>query len=221
MKKFTSELKKLKKNESGSFTLEASLLFPILLILTISLIFFSLVIYEKVELHQRAQLMADRMAYSWGNSGKDPATGSFDKYTSDADSNDGLYWRLFGNNILSKFGLDLGNKSADIAIGSRNSSSLPDRKLSRIPKSWLPAGATGTIQFWNNFAGGKIVVHLHQTLSLPATIKKILGISVISTNAYASVSDPVEFIRDTDLVVHYAEALKNNPIRGINIFRKK
>lgn len=213
---------RLGKNESGSFTLEASLLFPIILILTICLIYFSLVIYEKVALHQRAQLIADRMAYVWGNSTKDPVTGAFTMYTSDPRSPDGLYWQLFEDNFLSKFGLDFGRRSGNIAIGSHSGGSLPDRKLSRAPASWLPAGASGHVKFENDLTGGKIEVELKQPLSLPDSVEMIFGINRISTQASASINDPVEFIRDTDLVFHYAETLsKGTAMRAIKIFKRK
>lgn len=104
-----SVFSRLRNNQDGSFTIEASLLFPMLLIMTIALIFFCLIVFEKVVLHQRAQIIANRAAYVWDNSSKNITTGAFNKYTSDPDSTDGLYWRLFGNQIFSRFHLNFGN----------------------------------------------------------------------------------------------------------------
>lgn len=93
------------KDDKGSFTIEASLIFPMLLIITLSLIFFSLVIYYKSVLQYDANRIADQVAFSWNNSSKDLQTGEFNTYTTDL--NDGLYWRLTGNNFLSQFGLTM------------------------------------------------------------------------------------------------------------------
>lgn len=76
-----------------------------LLIITLSLIFFSLVIYYKSVLQYDANRIADQVAFSWSNSSSDLKTGEFDTYTTDLD--DGLYWRLTGNNFLSQFGLTM------------------------------------------------------------------------------------------------------------------
>lgn len=207
------EIKKLKKSEAGNFTLEASLLFPIILMLTISLVFFSLIIYEKVVIHHRAQLIADRMAYVWNNSSRDPVTGAFSVYTSDTSSDDGLYWRLFGNNFLSKFGLHFGGSDA-----------LINKKISRAQKRWLPKNSEEQIQFKNTVAGGYIKVRIKEPLHLPSSIEKLFGIHHVETTAKSSINDPVEFIRNTDFVYHYAQQLLKNtgrsPITAISLFKK-
>lgn len=219
-------LKKLRMNQDGSFTIEASLLFPMILIMTLTLVFFCLIVFEKVVLHQRAQIIANRSAYVWNNSSKDISTGTFTKYTSDPGSTDGLYWRLSGNQIFSKFHLNFGGGTGEIEIGNKNNTSLIDKKLSRIPKGWMPAGSTGNISFHNNWTGGKIIVNLNEPLRIPDSISKLLRIRHISTRASASISDPVEFVRDTDFLYHNASVLLEklpsgrSPGSAISIFKR-
>ncbi|HEU5140384.1 MAG TPA: TadE/TadG family type IV pilus assembly protein [Bacillales bacterium] len=193
--------KPFKGNQSGSFTIEASLLFPILLILTISLIFFSLVIYQKAVLYQRAHLIADRMAYTWDNSHKNIENGAFSRsdYTTDLNNGDGLYWRLTSNKFLEKFGLDL-----DLGGGG-----LIREKISRSSNDLLPGGTDRQIRFVNDLTGGKIVVTLESPLRFPAFIEKLFGIQEVTARASADVTEPTEFIRTTDLVVTYVKQLIN------------
>lgn len=200
MKLLMKGIKRLSKNQSGSFTIEASLLFPILLILTVCLIFFSLVVYQKVVLYQRAHLMAERVAYVWDNSHKRLGTGAFDEgdYTTNVENGDGLYWRVTSNDFLSKFGLDLG-------LGG----GLIGKKLSRASGDFLPGGTTRHIRFDNDLTGGKIIVGLDSPLRLPASIEKLFGIDGIEAKASADVTEPTEFIRTTDLVVTYVRQLIN------------
>src|SRR5699024_10636562 len=94
--------KRFRKNEKGMFTLEASLIFPIIFVVTISLILFSLVFYQKVVVYQKANMIAERTAYTWDNSQKDFNTGSFaENQYSSMDAGDGLYWRT--NTIGAQF----------------------------------------------------------------------------------------------------------------------
>jgi hypothetical protein len=77
------------KNENGSFTIEATFVYPLVLCCTLALLFISLWTYEMASLQQMSAITADRAAFIWDNSTKDPITGAFDIH-----ENDGLYWRL-------------------------------------------------------------------------------------------------------------------------------
>ncbi|QGS68926.1 hypothetical protein CV093_12355 [Oceanobacillus sp. 143] len=106
------------KDDDGAFTIEASLVFPILLMLTLSFILFAIVIYQQSVLHYSANTVAERVAFVWDNSDKDIDTGAFDKYTT-FDGGDGLYWRLTNDQYLSQFGIDIfSSGGATIQIGS-------------------------------------------------------------------------------------------------------
>src|SRR5699024_12202435 len=124
-------LKKLKQREDGVFTLEATILFPIILIITMTFIFFSLVIYQKAMLTHSANTVAERLAFVWDNSYKDINSGEFDKYPT-FDGGDGLYWRTFDNQYLSKFGIDnvFGGGIDDISLATWRGGDLPSECLS-------------------------------------------------------------------------------------------
>lgn len=198
--------KKFNRDENGVFTLEASILFPIILIITMTFIFFSLVLFQKATLNHSANMVAERLAYVWDNSDKD-LSGEFDEYTTDND--DGLYWRVSDNQYLSKFGLDFFTSTDDtkVELGSSGGGDLPSEKLSRASSDMLPPGATGNARYENGISGSEIVVEMKSPLDLPGFVQGLLGIDSISVEASHSVIDPPEFIRSTDLVVYAAETV--------------
>lgn len=181
----------LKREEKGSFTIEATMLFPILLILVLCFIFFSLVIYEKVTSQYQANAIASAMAYSWNNSSADVSTGEFGMTEHTTMNGDGLYWRLTGNNFLDKFGL------GGIVPGN----DLVSAKTSRIN------GYDATIEFHNNFLIPEVEVKISRSLALPASVANIFGISEIEAVASHPISEPAEVIRTTDFAIYGTEKL--------------
>src|SRR5699024_7725451 len=102
-------MKPFLKQERGSFTFEATLVFPAFLMFVLAGVFFCIVIFQMGTAHYTAQKAASQVAYTWNNSQKDLETGEFEKhlYPGLGDSaGDGLYWRIFDNGILGMFGLD-------------------------------------------------------------------------------------------------------------------
>ncbi|MGP3787060.1 TadE/TadG family type IV pilus assembly protein [Paenibacillus sp. 1A_MP2] len=83
------------KKEEGSFTIEASLVFPIVLFILVLLLFFSMYMYQKTFLNQHAYAASERAAYSWDNSHKQAMTGEVV-----AGEHDNLYWRLTDDRLL-------------------------------------------------------------------------------------------------------------------------
>lgn len=197
-----------KKNDRGSFTMEASLLFPIILVITICLILFSLVVFEKVVLQQRAHLIAEHLAFVWDNSNKDIMTGEFprNQYTTSKDVEDGLYWRIRDDLFLSRFNIISNPSNVELSIGEKGTS-LPAKKLSRITTDVLPNGVTGTVKYQNDILGRKIIVELERPLNLPKFVTDLFQTNIVTAKATAIVTDPVEFIRTTDMIITYLEKL--------------
>src|SRR5690606_16877957 len=77
---------------AGRFVLEAALLFPVLLSATVALMFVGLYAGVQSLALSTAGIAAERAAFSWDNSHRNPVTGAFfpGQY-------DDLYWRLTGD----------------------------------------------------------------------------------------------------------------------------
>lgn len=173
--------KRLKKNEDGNFTIEASLIFPILLIMIILFIVFSLVIYERVTLQYQANKVVSQLAHSWGSSSKNVNTGAMggDGYVT--ENGDGLYWRLTSNDVFG-FSISGGN--------------VIEAKKSRVGEY------SGHVTFDNGMFTQTIHVELEKQLSLPPSIAEFLGLNSIGATASHPVIEPVEIIRTTDFMLY-------------------
>lgn len=194
--------KKIHKEEKGSFTLEASLLFPILIILVLLFIFFSLVMYEKVTLQYKANQVASQLAHSWSSSTQDLKTGAMGESDYVTNNSDGLYWRLTGNNFLAKVGVDIGDNGL---VGS---------KISR-------AGSYAeNVTYENGLFGQKIIVTLEKQLSLPQFVTSLFGIDKLETTVSYPVIEQVEMIRNTDLMLYGIEKFRDLAAEYIPMFNE-
>ncbi|WJH34058.1 hypothetical protein N6H14_29545 [Paenibacillus sp. CC-CFT747] len=64
------------ESEEGSLTIEASFVYPMILLATLSMVGFALFAYGKASLALTAETAAERTAYVWDNSRKDWETGA-------------------------------------------------------------------------------------------------------------------------------------------------
>ncbi|WP_025026473.1 TadE/TadG family type IV pilus assembly protein [Caldalkalibacillus mannanilyticus] len=216
-----------RKDERGSFTIEAAIIFPVIFFVTIMFIIFSLYIYQKVQLYYIANQMAERAAYVWSNSHKDPITGEIQgasgaitpdntKEFLNRNQRDGLYWRV-GELLGIVYGAvtrtespaqTAMNFSKGSAVGA--SSSKSGEKLTRIIDSgMLPAGVSGNITYKNYVVYRSIEVELSNPLKLPPFLEKIVGNSV-KAQATSTITEPVEFIRNVEFVRMYSKRVKKH-----------
>ena len=71
-------MKRLIRDQKGSFILESSLVFPSIFVAILILLFFCLYLYQNAALGQVAAVAAERSAYSWDNSYRKPLTGAYE-----------------------------------------------------------------------------------------------------------------------------------------------
>lgn len=192
-----------KKENEGSFTLEASIIFPMLLIIVLLFVFFSLVIYEKVTLQYKANQIASRMAQTWRSSTMDVQTGELNKSDYVINNGDGLYWRITSNNGFNKFGLNLSDNG------------VVTKKKERVGKY------SENVTFKNGLFEQEIIVSLDKDLALPNVISDIFGISKVGATARHPVVDQTEMIRNTDFIIYGFGKFKEYASKYIPIFNKK
>jgi len=196
---------KLKGNE-GSFTVEASLVMPIVLMVTIILMFFCMYIYQQSIIQQVASAAAERSAYSWDNSHKEVSKGAFPK-----GQYDSLYWRIKDDQMVgAMFGWAGAENKQSISLpGGENSGSLPTTKLSKV-STLVTGNMKGEITYQNNLLLRKVSTELDQLINLPPLDQILSGGSKIDANAQSVVVEPVEFIRTVDLMRYYAAKFKGS-----------
>ncbi|MGO4786621.1 TadE family protein [Paenibacillus sp. 2KB_20] len=188
------------KDETGSFTVEASLVLPIVLMVTVLLLFLCLYIYQKSMLVQASAAASERTAYSWDNSHKFAATGSVEQ-----GQYDSLYWRLTDDHVLGTlFGLASGDgtKSIQLPHGEEGSGKLPELKMSKGGTA-VPASMAGEMRYSNQLLIRKVTTSLNEQVSLTPFSRILDDGGQIKVSAQSIVVDPVEFIRTVDLMRYY------------------
>ena len=194
-------MKSFIKDTRGSFTFEATLVFPAVFLFTLMGVFLCIIIFQMGTAHYVAEKAASQVAYTWNNSNKDLETGEFDKqfYTGlENDGADGLYWRLFDNDILQIFGLG----------GLFTSENGPYAKKMDSAITKYNNSMSVEIDQKNNLIYSEIEVKAKTTLFLPPYLKKIMGINSEQLTATSSrvVTDTPELIRTFNFSKYVWEA---------------
>jgi hypothetical protein len=185
------------KNESGSFTIEATFVYPLVLCCTLALLFISLWTYERASLQQKSAITADRAAFVWDNSTKDVITGAFDIH-----ENDGLYWRFGSDGLGDSTTLRIPNEALE------SSTVGPRVKLNKAAET-LTFGSTSLLTYTNKLVQRRVNVQLTQVMKPMDMLKSWFGDSkTLQAQSNAYISEPVEFIRNTNLALTYIPRIK-------------
>lgn len=180
--------------------MEASLVLPIVLMVTVLLLFLCLYIYQQSMLVQASAGASERTAYSWDNSHKFAATGSVEQ-----GQYDSLYWRLTDDNVVGTlFGLAGGDSTRSITLpqGEAEGGKLPELKMSKGGAA-VPASMAGEMRYTNQLLIRKVTTSLNEQVSLTPLSRILDDGGQIKGSAQSIVVDPVEFIRSVDLMRYY------------------
>lgn len=198
------------KDDRGSFTIEASLLLPIVMFITMLLLFFCLYSYQQSMLLQVASASTERAAYNWDNSHK-VVPGSF--VNGEYDS---LYWRIGEDALLSSlFGGEGGSGSVTIDLpgGASDVKGLPATKLANA-SSMIPDNMPGEMNYTYNLTGRKVSTELKRMLNLPVLDEVLSDEAQPIVRTQSIVTEPVEFIRTVDLMRYYGAKFKGRSENG-------
>lgn len=201
------QLKKLLRGENGSYTVEATLLFPIIFLMLISSLLLGLKIYIKAEMFAVSSEVALQTAYAWGDSNADLRTGHI-KHPKE----DGLYWQVEQQlhvwlNALFQAIHARGVSDDQKTHVEGEYSALLQKKLQRSLQK-MPSSYRTEIHYETVWNGGKVVVQASQPFSSPVALFP----AHITADASAWTVDPVEWIRGTQLLRFFVQELKSRNI---------
>ncbi|MEW9698815.1 TadE family protein [Paenibacillus sp. SI8] len=184
--------------------MEASLVFPIILLCTIMLLFVGMYAYQKVLVQQTARTAAERLAFTWDNSHKDLVSGNFNP-----SDTDGLYWRLTQDSVTDLFGLLASKGSSEIALPSvtAGTSGHVENKLAKA-SIMLPHGMSGIARYSNSILDHKVEVILKRPFLMPPFLKGWFDREQADGRGTSHVIDAVELIRLTDITRAYFKTIK-------------
>lgn len=190
--KLRNKLRNKLVGRRGSYTLEAVLILPIIMLILFFLAFFSMWVYQRLVVLDAAIYTATQRAVSWDNSVKDLETGS----KCDSLVTDGLYWRLYQD-----------FDDSDLAVTKCwAAKSLANAKLGtgvfKINSQDI------VVKYDNQGYQRKVTAQISQNVLLPRWMNGALG-SDLQGQADALVIEPTEYIRTVDFLVKLPAELRD------------
>ena len=167
-------------NERGSYTLEAILLFPLIIIVIILLIMQSIHAMQSNITYIISSQSADRVAQHWKNSQSHPVTGMFTTFNQDP-----LYWRWTQSTLTNH---------------------LHTKKLSYASYGWnkkYQVQATRTNQLLNEIVTVETVFPWNAPI-----LWEISHNHQVNKQSSEAIVDPTEFIRNVMIAMHLVNETK-------------
>ena len=176
--KYLRRIAKMLKSTKGSFTLEASLVFPLIFITLLVLIFVSWIVFNKGMVYYKASMASEACSFTWNNSYRITNTGELENIV----NNDGLYWR----------------------ITQHEGDKISRKKTGNALKVFVVEdNVSGTSTFERSIVS-RVVFNVEKQLHIPeiqASPYEVDDSAEASVKSY--VADPVELTRNTDFVMDY------------------
>ncbi len=213
------------KGDKGSYTIEASMIFTLIIFTILTLLFTFLYMQQKATLVSAASFAAQQGAGLWLDSRRSMENGETDK----AGAADSIGYRVFDNLLFSNKTfegyfeevLDANGKKA-LVLKMDVGGSLPGQKAAligealskRIEGSVLkPKNTKVRITYTNNIIRGRLTVEILQEIKVPlGGIKAFLDgkdTLTLSGRSTAAVTEPAEYIRNIDLALELSKKLKS------------
>lgn len=188
-------------------TLEATLVFPWVLILTLALILFMLTETDRALHYYTASVASERAAFAWPHSAANIRTGGYPP-----GAYDGLYWRLKDDALLAGlFGWSVqegGGPIVHIGRGDAGDSSLAANKLRKSAVA-MPDGINGTIAYHNRIWLREVRVAANGSETSGVLRRLFPSLSpAASASVSGAVSEPAEWLRTFHVVRYYYARIK-------------
>ncbi|MGE5630283.1 MAG: TadE/TadG family type IV pilus assembly protein [Caulobacteraceae bacterium] len=204
---------KLLRNNRGSYTIEASMVFTIVLLAILALMFTFAYMLQKVAIMQVASYTARQGADLWLDSRKDPDNGLIN---ADKDR-DSVYYRVFDNLLFQgkTFEWKLEGEKANGNSLPGYKASLIEDALSRKLKSLIlkPKETSISINYSNNLLKGQLTVTITQEIKVPlGGIKAFFDgkdTMTLKASAVSTIEEPAEYIRNIDLAVELSKSIES------------
>ncbi|MBH5317471.1 hypothetical protein I6N90_06535 [Paenibacillus sp. GSMTC-2017] len=204
------------REERGSFTIESVIVFPMLLGLVLLFILFGMYLYQNVIVLYSSNVTAERAAFGWDNSHREPKSGMLLK-----SEYDGLYRRMGSDGMLaSLFGMTGSTEETSLKLpnssegGQANDSqSLTNKKMMQAA-SWmsvLDGAYSGQMVYTGSGLKRFVEVRMEKPIDLLTWEKSWMKEDPAATSM-GHIVDPVEFIRSVDLVRYYTAKFINSPV---------
>ncbi|KUO77357.1 MAG: hypothetical protein APF77_22970 [Clostridia bacterium BRH_c25] len=212
------------KYEQGSYTIEASMIFTLIVFAILALLFTFLYMQQKACLVSAASFAAQQGAELWTDSRKSMEDGKVNTLK-DADF---IGYRMFDNLLFSQKTFEGyveettgANGKAKLVLTMDTGGNLPGRKAAligealckRIERAVLkPKNTKVSITYRNNVLRERLTVEITQEIKVPlGGIKEFFDgkdTLTLSGQSTAAVTEPAEYIRNIDLAIELSKKLE-------------
>lgn len=183
------------KNNKGSTTVEAALIFPFIFLSIIALIYVCIFLYEQAYVKSLADRAAERGAAIWKNPSSDM---SISLVKLEHFKENDPYWRIYDNNENPKE-----KKVEQYLKNSLNEYSILQSRDKEARMNTTDIEFSADLK--NYVVYKKLVVNVKKKFKLPiGNALSIFGIDntvVIEAQSEALINEPAEFIRNTDFAI--------------------
>lgn len=197
---------KAMRQDKGTAALEASLVFPLILLITCAFMFFGMLMYMKVLTAHAAVYAVERSALIWDNSHKDPVTGEFDP-----DQHDSLYWRVMQDQLLNTVFSGLDKEQAtgvQLPASASSNDNLSERKL-MSGGAFIRSPLQGEIHYLNHMVERHVTAELNHS-ARSSMLEMMTATQVeIEGEAVGIIVEPTEFIRTVEFVRYMTTKMKS------------
>lgn len=181
------------KRETGSFTLEAALIMPIVILVIIAAVFAGMVLCQQVLVQGCANRAAARGAEIWANAGANITTGAFSQYDATESS---LYWRIY-------------DKDSDVKLEKIREYA---QELLVSKTVFVPVDTSVNVSIGRKPLYKELVVKIICKYKLPVAGVGLLfggdGNITVEAESVVQINDPPEFIRNTDFILDIGREIK-------------
>lgn len=194
---------------AGKIALEAALIVPWLMLLSFILVLFIVFVGQSALLYYTASIHAERTAFNWGNTAKDPLTGAYPE-----GQYDPLYWRLLDNGLLQAL-FGLGRGEDDILVTFPTASvplpdgAVPVNKLNR-GSTTIPGWMQGTMQFHNRLLRQDVTIRAEASWD-PVPLRWLRQNRTAEYGTTVAIIDPAELLRTFEFARYYARKIAESP----------
>ena len=199
---------------SGSLSVEASMVFPVVLLLTMALVLYALYTAKLVLVHYGTAVLAERAAYNWTNLAAEWRTGAYP-----AGQHDGLYWRLTEDAVLQAL-FPAGSEARDAEVPFPTDGLPADRERGLVARKLRRAAETapewlqGTVGWKNRLLIRSVVAKASDPAAALPLRRFWNGVPEAQASVTALTVEPAEFVRSFELVRYYAAKFKRQGERA-------
>ncbi|HEX3032298.1 MAG TPA: TadE family protein [Bacillota bacterium] len=169
----------------GSYTVEAAIIFPAILLLIFGVMALSMYVYQRYAILEAAVYTSAQRAATWDNSSKQLETGIIDPQ----GAGDGLYWRL----------LEDYNSSPLASRKRQQAAVLLNSRL--YPGIFSIGNLRSAVSLENTLMLNRgVVVDINQVNFRTAELLRPLVPEMLTVRVRSAVSEPVEYIRNIDFL---------------------